>query len=212
MQKKEILNMISTEKDPEIDPLAGLVLQDESLLAELIKGLRSKKETYRYNCLKILDKIGTDESRRLYEYWDVFVDQLRSSNAYHRMTGIILLADLAYVDKERRFEIIFDDYFGLLDDEKVIVACYVGRYAWKIAEGEPQLCEKVVEALLGIVHTHHVEDRKALVSADIIPSLGRIYETSSNKKKIMGFVEGQLEASSPKARKAAKAFLRQHSE
>ena len=212
MQKQEILDMISTEKDPEIDPLAVLVLQDESLLTELIKGLRSKKETYRFNCLKILDKIGKDDPNQLYKYWDGLVEQLRSSNAYHRMTGIILLADLAYVDKEGRFENIFDDYFGLLDDEKVIVACYVGRYAWKIAEGEPQLREKVVEALLGIIHTHHVEDRKALVSADIIPSLGKIYETSSNKKKIMSFVEGHLDASSPKARKAAKAFLKQFGE
>ena len=210
MDKNDLLNLITTEKDPEIEPLIQTVVANADLLDDIFKGLLSKNEIYRYNCFKILDQISEKMPQKVYPYWDDLAGQLHSSNAYHRMTGITLLANLVFADKENRFEAIFDEYFGLLDDDKVIVSCYVGRYAWKIAEAKPLLREKVVEALLGIVNTRHRADRKDLISADIIPSLSKMYPDSANKEKIKTYVEMQLDASSPKARKAAKLFLDQY--
>ena len=50
-----------------------------------------------------------------------------------------------------------------------------------------------------------------MISADIIGAFEEFFEDSHNKEEILAFVERQLECSSPKTRKAAKAFLDKHS-
>jgi len=66
----------------------------------------------------------------------------------------------------------------------------------------------VVEKLLGIKNTHHEEDRKDLIKHDIIQSFSQIFEKIKRKNKIISFVEEEIHCSSPKTRKAAKAFFK----
>ena len=184
-------------------------------LKALVDGLVSKEDAYRYNCFEALLQISEDRPRVLYHEWDRFVELMGSGNAFHRSMALRLMANLTGADEEGRFEDLFDDYFGLLDDEKVMVARHLVQSAGQIARRKPHLREKIAEKLLDIdgrrtSRTHHAEGRKALIKADAVEFFETFFEELPDKERVLAFVESMLAGSSPKARKAGKAFLNKH--
>ena len=113
------------DKDANIESIAQKSIGNRELITELRDGLKSKDETLRYNCYKVLMQIAKDQSELLYPLWDYFVELLYSENSYHKMSAVHLLTNLVNVDQDDRFQKIFNKYFSLLDDKSVIVAIYV---------------------------------------------------------------------------------------
>jgi hypothetical protein len=201
--------MLADKKHPSLEEAVQLAASDEGVLKEVLAGVVSKDETFRYNCFKVLCQISEDHPLVLYPEWDYFIALLDSSNAYHRSIAVQILANLTSVDAQGRFEAIFDRYFDFLDDEKIIVTRYLVQNAGTIARAKPSLQARIVEMLLGIDETHH-HKHKDLIKADAIQSFEAFFADYPDKERILGFVEQQLECSSPKTRKAAKAFLNKH--
>lgn len=195
------------EKSIDVESVAKEALEDEKVLAALLEGIVSKKDTRRYNSFKVLLLISEEHPEVLSVKWDFFVDLLRSNNTYHKSSAINIIANLASADRAGRFDSIFDRYFDLLDDRSVVTARYVARNAGKIAKSKPHLQERISERLLDIDETHHDQGRKNLIKADVIESFGEFFAESPDKERILTFAEEQLECSSPTTRKAAKAFL-----
>jgi hypothetical protein len=90
-------------------------------------------------------------------------------------------------------------------DEKIVVTRYLVQSAGTIARARPSLRARIVDRLLGIDETHH--KHKDLIKGDAIQSFETFFEEVDNKEEILAFVQDQLECSSPRTRKAAKAFL-----
>ena len=206
----DLHKMLAAKEDLDLDEAIQLALADERVLKEILDGIVSKDDTYRYNCFKVLLQISEDHPLILYPEWDYFVGLLGSGNSYHRSIGLQIIANLTRVDDETRFDGIFDQYFGLLDDEKVITARYLAQSAGRIVRAKPHLQARITEKLLGIDGTHHAQGRKDLIKADIIQSFEEFFEDSRDKEEMLTFVENQLGCSSPKTRKAAKAFLNKY--
>jgi hypothetical protein len=204
----DLYEMLADKEHPSLEEAMQLAISDERVLKEILAGVMSKDEAFRYNCFKVLRQISEDHPLILYPEWDYFIALLDSSNAYHRSIAVQILANLTSVDAQRRFETIFDRYFDLLDDEKIIVTRYLVQNAGTIARAKPSLQAKIVEILLGIDETHH--KHKDLIKADAIQSFEAFFEDYPSKERLLEFVEQQLECSSPKTRKAAKAFLNKH--
>ena len=61
----------------------------------------------------------------LYGEWDYFQEMLQSPNNYHKYIAIYILASLTCVDKDNKFERIFDDYYGVLAGDKAMTASHV---------------------------------------------------------------------------------------
>jgi hypothetical protein len=202
---------LADKEHPNLEKAMQLALADGKALKMLLDGVVSKDDTYRYNCFRVLVQISDDHPLVLYPEWDYFVGLLGSSNSYHRSIALQIIANLTRADGENRFDGIFDQYFSLLNDEKVVPARYLAQSAGRIVRAKPHLQAGITERLLGIDGTHHTQDRKDLISADIIGSFEEFFEDSHDKEEILAFVERQLECSSPKARKAAKVFLSKHS-
>jgi len=204
----DLYEMLADKEHPSLEEALQLAISDEGVLKEILTGVVSKDEAFRYNCFKVLRQISEDYPMILYPEWDYFIALLGSSNAYHRSIAVQILANLTSVDAQRRFEAIFDRYFDLLDDEKIIVTRALVLSGGTIARAKPSLQARIVERLLGIEETHH--KHKDLIKADAIQSFEEFFEDYPDRGRILGFVEQQLECSSPKARKAAKAFLNKH--
>ena len=195
------------DKDVDIESVAEKALKDERLLSELMDGLTSKKETFRYNCFKVLMLISEKQRAVLYPEWDYFVEQLSSDNTYRRLSALHLIANLTKVDTENRFEKIFDKYFSLLDDKSVIPAAHIAGASGRIAKAKPQLETYITTQLLNIDKTHYNPERKDLIKGYAIEAFGEYFEEAIDKEKIIGFVKQQLKAQSPKTRKLAQEFL-----
>ena len=195
------------KKSIDIKAIAKKALKDSALMAELLDNLWSKKETIRYNSHKVLALISEEQPKTLYSSWDYLVKFLDSDNTYHKLSAVILLANITSVDRDGKFEKIFDKFYGLLEDRSFITAAYVSQASGKIALAKPKLQSKITNRLLRIDETHHQQERKDLAKAGIIEAFEQYYDQTRNKKKIVEFVEKQLNCESPKTRKKAKEFL-----
>jgi hypothetical protein len=195
-------------KNINIKAIAKKALKDDKLLAELLDNLWSKNETIRYNSHKVLCLISQEHPRILYPQWDYFAQFLKSDNTYHKLSAIHILANLIKADTKGKFEKMFDWFYGLLDDKSFITAAYLAGASGKIARAKPKLQAKITNRLLSIDKTHHQQERKDLVKASIIEAFEEYFEQTRNKKRILEFVEKQLNCESPKTRKTAKEFFK----
>ena len=196
------------DKNADIESIATKALRDNKLLSELLDGLKSKEETFRYNCYKSLMLISKTRGEVLYPAWDYFVELLHSDNSYHKMSAVHLLTNLVKVDREDRFQKIFDSYYSLLDDKSVIVAIYVAGNSAQIVRAKPHLENRITNILLNIDKTHHPAGRKELIKAGAIEAFMDFFTDSENKAKIVEFVTKQQDSESPKIRKIAGIFLK----
>ena len=202
----KLRQLLGDKEHPNLKEAKQVTLAEGEALKALLDGLVSKEDVYRYNCFEVLLQISEEQPRVLYPEWDYFIALLNSSNAYHRSIGVQILANLTQVDAQRRFEEVFDRYFDILNDEKIIVTRALVLSAGTIARFQPSLQARIVERLLSIDETHH--KHKDLIKADAIQSFEAFFEDYPDQERILRFVEQQLECSSPKTRKIAKAFLK----
>jgi hypothetical protein len=196
------------KKSINVKKVAKKALEDKAALSELLEGVLSKKEIIRFNSFKVLLLLSEEHPKVLYAKWDFFADLLSSPNTYFKYIAIHIITNFTKVDTESRFEKIFDKFYGLLDDKSVIPASHVAGSSAKIARAKPGLQTKITNKLLAIDKTHHQPERKDLIKGYAIDSLSEFFEESRNKKKILDFVEKQLNARSPRTRKKAKEFLK----
>jgi hypothetical protein len=196
------------DKNADIEGMAARALADKGLIPELLDGLKSRNETYRYNCHKVLLVISEEHGEALYPSWDHFVERLGSDNSYHKMSAALLIAGLVKVDTEDKFEDIFDKYYGLLDDKSMIVAYYVASSSARIVRAKPHLRGRITGKLLNIDKTHHPAGRRELIKTGVIEALDECMADSADRSNIVEFVRKQQDSESPKTRKAARAFLK----
>jgi hypothetical protein len=197
------------KKDVDIERVAQTARKDKKFLSELIGNLKSKKETVRFNSSKALNLLSQQNPDVLYPLWDFFVDLIEGENTYWKCSGIPIIANLTRVDEERKFEKMFERYFGLMDDKKgFIPAAYLARSSAVIVKAKPNLEAKITRELMKIEETHHDPQRRDLVKSYIIGAFDEYFEQAKDKKKIIEFVRIQLESDSPKTRKTASRFLK----
>ena len=196
------------DKKLDIEAATKVALKDKNIREELLNNLWSKNETLRYNSSKILFSVTELKPELLYSKFDDLVKFLDSDNTYHKLSAVLLLGNLTKADKDNKFEKIFSKYFSLLDDKSFITAAYIAQACGVIAIAKPNLQTKITNKLLAIDKTHHEQERIDLVKASIIETFEKYYEQAKNKKKILAFVEEQLNCQSPKTRKKAKKFLK----
>jgi len=193
-------------KEFDIDSYVEKLINDSELIPQYLDGLLSKNETYRYNCFKVLNVVSEKKPELLYPHWNFFVNHLNSVNNYHQMSAVTLIANITAVDKEQRFEEIFNSFYENLKNEKTIVPIYIIKSSGKIINYKPHLEGKITDLLINIKKIHPGKQIE-LVKSAVIESFSEIFNKSSKKNEIMSFVKNQLNSTSPKTKKAAKEFL-----
>ena len=193
------------KKGAKPEALAQLALKDEKVLQEAFDGVLSKNDVVRQNSFQTLNFLSEKYPDSLYDKWDFFAKLIRKGNSFHKYIAIWIIANLTKADPENKFEKLFDDYYGLLGDKSVIPAGHVAAKSGIIALAKPELQVKITNRLLDIDNT--VQKHKDLVKAGAIESFDAYFKESKDQKRIIEFVEAQLNCESPKTRKIAKEFM-----
>jgi len=195
-------------KKVDVESLAKKAIKDKNILSELLKGILAKKDEIRDPSFKALLYISKEHPELIYSEWDYFTELLTSDNSFHKYIAIYLIASLTRVDKENKFEKIFDKYYDLLDDKSVIPSSHTAKNSGKIATAKPNLQTKITNKLLSIDETHHKPERKDLIKGYAIEAFNEYFQKAENKKEILEFVKNQLKSKSPTTIKKAKEFLK----
>lgn len=194
------------EKNMDFEALAREALNNDDLFSELKEGVLSKNNNARQNSFKALQFLAEEYPEFLYPEWDLFQEMLHSSNNFHKYIAIYILASLTSVDKDKRFEEIFDDYYGILAGDKAMTASHVALNSSVIAHNKPELQSRIVDTLMRIDEIHQGK-QKELIKAYAIEALGKIYPEAEDKELIENFIKSQVDSKSPKTRNMAQCFL-----
>jgi hypothetical protein len=189
------------------------VEQNFDLLPVLLKGTCSPKAAVRYGCAKVLMDLSEEYPEKLYPYMDAFIDLLDSKYRILTWNAMAIIANLAKVDKEQKFDAIFDKYYSFLNNEYMVTVANVVGNSGKIALAKLQLISKITAGLLKVenisVTPHLTEECKRVIVEKAIGTFDLFFDKieEKEKKKVLAFVERQLDSSRRTLRTKAADFL-----
>lgn len=206
----EVIGELLDREGKCVEDVTQQAKKDAKLLKLVLEGVTSTNEPYRYNCSKVLSRISEQDPELLYPEWKRFEMLFRSENSFHRAIAVYVIARLARVDVKKQFEKIFARYFGMLDDESLMIARYVAQNAGRIAKSKPALMNRITSELLKVEKTHFDQGRRDLIFSDVLESFEEYFEESKDKEKIIALAKRLEHSRSPRAKKTAKQFLQRH--
>lgn len=193
------------------EELLQKVKQDNNLLQIVINGTTSSKAGIRYGCAKVLMDLSEENPKLLYPYMDDFIDLLDSKYRILTWNAMAIIANLTKVDINRKFDAIFDKYYGFIDDEYMVTVANVVGHSGKIALAKPYLIERITNELLKVENIsttpHLTEECKKVIAENAIKSLNLFFDKIEQKEKVMLFVKNHLNSPRKTLRRAAENFL-----
>ena len=195
------------------DGLRQLVERDFGLLPVLVEGTGSPKASVRYGCAKVLMDLSAEHPEQLYPYMDQFVGLLDSKYRILTWNALAIIANLAEVDVDKRFDAVFDKYYGFLDNEYMVTVANTVGNSGKIALAKPYLIPRITNELLKVEHVsvtpHLTEECKRVIAEGAVKTFDLFFDKldEKEKKKVLDFVERQLSSSRRTLSAKAKSFL-----
>lgn len=182
-----------------------------SLLPTILKGTSSSKATVRYGCAKVLVHMSEKYPEILYPYIDSFVLLLESKYRILTWNAMTIIANLTRVDIDRKFDAIFDQYYGFLNDEYMVTVANVVGNSAKIALAKPYLVQRITSRLLKVENIkltpHLTAECKRVIIEHTIRSFDVFFEKIEAKEQVLSFVRKQLGSTRKSLQKEAQSFL-----
>ena len=208
--ENELLKRL-VDKSLKTKQLLQNVKLDFNLLPTILKGISSSKAAIRYGCAKVLLDLSEEYPEQLYPYMDFFVDLLDSKYRILTWNALAIIANLTKVDKNRKFDAIFDKYFRFINDEYMVTVANVVGHSGKIALAKPYLIEKIANELLKVENIsttpHLTEECKRVIAEKTIKSYDLFFDKIRQKEKVTSFVKRQLNSPRKTLRTTAENFL-----
>jgi hypothetical protein len=200
------------------EELREKVEQNFDLLPVLLKGTCSPKAAVRYGCAKVLMDLSEVYPEKLYPHMGAFIELLDSKYRILTWNAMAVIANLAKVDKQDKLNAVFEKYYGFLSNEYMVTVANVVGNSGKIALAKPQLIPRITAELLKVenisVTPHLTEECKRVIAEKAVGTFDMFFDQigENEKKKVLSFVERQLDSSRRTLRTKAAEFLKKWGE
>jgi hypothetical protein len=188
-----------------------MVKQDFSLLPEVLNGVSSSKAAIRYGCAKVLMYLSEEHPEKLYPHMDSFINLLDSKYRILTWNAMAIIANLAKVDENKKFDAIFDKYYSFLNDAYMVTVANVVGNSAKIALAKPHLTEKITTELLKVENIsttpHLTEECKRVIAEKTIKSFAVFFSKIEQKEEVISFVARHSNSPRKTLKTAAEEFL-----
>jgi hypothetical protein len=203
---QKLANKSVTKKE-----LLQMVKQDFSLLPEVLNGVSSSKAAIRYGCAKVLMDLSEEHPEQLYPHMDSFISLLDSKYRILTWNAMAIIANLAKVDEDKKFDAIFDKYYGFLNDAYMVTVANVVGNSAKIALAKPYLTQKITTELLKVENIsttpHLTEECKRVIAEKAIKSFAVFFSKIEQKEEVISFVARHSNSPRKTLKTAAEEFL-----
>jgi len=193
------------------EELLQKVKQNLNILPEVLIGVSSSKAVIRYGCAKVLMDLSEEYPEKLYPHMDFFIDLLDSKYRILTWNAMAIIANLAKVDRDKKFDAIFGKYYSFLSDEYVVTVASVVGHSWKIALAKPYLAQEITNQLLkvGSISTspHLTEECKRVIAEKAIESFDKFFDLIDSREKVISFAKKHLDSPRESLKKKAESFL-----
>ena len=207
MDKPKAFQEEIQKKDADYGLLVQYALNDKNILDNAVQNLRSKQDNVRYNSYNILEILSENDPEILYDYWNFFIEQLRSTNTFYKFQAIHLTANLTKIDTQKKFDAISEEYFNQIHDKSIVTVNHLILASGRIIKYKSQFRQHILDMLLNIDKIRPNAKHKELTKAYVIEAFKKCYSELKDKPVVIDFVRNQLDSTSPKTKKAAKEFL-----
>jgi hypothetical protein len=188
------------------------VRENPDLLPEVLSGVSSSKAAIRYGCAKVLMDLSLEQPERLYPYMDSFLALLDSKYRILVWNSMAMIANLAKVDRDRKFDATFNKYYRFLNDEHMVTVANVVGNSGKIALAKPYLVQRITSELLKVENvstTPHLTDEcKRVITEKTIESFDMFFDRIEAKDKVISFVKRNQNSSRRSLKIKAESFLK----
>jgi len=188
------------------------VKQNYGLIPEILGGISSTKPAIRYGCAKVLMDLSEEEPEQLYPHMDFFIKLLESKYRILTWNALIIISNLPKVDKEKKFDSIFNKYYSYLDDEYMVTVANVVGNSGKIALAKPYLTQKITDKLLKVenisITPHLSEECKRVITEHAIKTFDTFFPQIEQKGKVISFVKKHINSSRVSLRTESEKFLK----
>jgi len=196
--------------------LHQMVEHNFELIPVLVEGMSSQKANTRYGSGKILMDLSEKYPEKLYPYIDSIIELLDSKYRIIIWNSMAIIANITPVDTEKKFDTIFNKYSSFLKDEYMITVANTIENLGKIAKAKPYLIQKITKEILEVENIkltpHLTEECKKVIAEKAIGSFELFFDNIEEKKKVLSFVEKQVESSRKSLRSRAAEFVKKHCE
>jgi hypothetical protein len=122
-----------------------------------------------------------------------------------------IIANLAKVDEDNKFDAIFGKYYSFLNDAYMVTVANVVGNSAKIALAKPHLAQKIAKELLKVENistTPHLTDEcKRVIAEQAIKSFALFFSEIEQKETVISFVARHRNSPRKTLRKTAEEFL-----
>ena len=206
----ELLRKLAT-KSITTKELFQKVEQNFNLLPEVLNGVFSSKAAIRYGCAKVLIDLSKKYPKKLYPYMDFFIDLLDGKYRILTWNAMAIMANLAKVDEDKKFDAIFDRYYGFLNDAYMVTVANVVGNSARIALAKPYLTQRITNELLKVENIsttpHLTEECKRVIAEKAINSFAVFFSKIEQKEKVISFVARHSNSPRKTLKTAAEDFL-----
>jgi hypothetical protein len=208
--ENELLQKLA-DKSLTKEELCQKVTQNYNLISTVLNGTFSSKASIRYGCAKVLMDLSEELPEELYPYMENFIALLDSKYRILTWNAMAIIANLAVVDEDKKFDAIFDKYYSFIDDEYMVTVANVVGHSGKIALAKPYLIERITDVLLDVENIstspHLSEECKRIIAENAIKSFDLFFDKIEQKEKVILFVKKHLQSQRKTLRKTADSFL-----
>jgi hypothetical protein len=192
MKEADILRKLE-RGDAEVEELAERAARNEQFLRHLLDRVSSPTARVKFASAKALRMISEKNPDSLYPHWEFFVSLLDSENSIIRWNAMDIIANLTPVDSHRRFEGLFNKFYGYLHEGSLITAGHVVDNSGKIAKAIPELHDKIAKELLKVEKVPlPTEECRNILIGKTISAFDAYSNNIRNNDQVIAFVKKQL--------------------
>lgn len=192
------------------EELAKEAAKSKDSLRQLLHGIASANPRVKFRSAKILRIISQKNPKLLYSSWGLFVKLLDSENNIIKWNAIDIVANLARVDSDRKFDKLFRKFYSaLLYEGSLITAGHVVSGSSTIVKARPDLQGKITQELLKMEKIPlPTEECRNILIGHTIKAFYAYLDHIKDKNEIASFARGQLNNSRRATKAKAEKLLR----
>ncbi len=194
------------------EALLQKVKENPNLIPEVLSGVSSSKAAIRYGCAKVLMDLSERQPERLYPYMDSFMALLDSKYRILVWNAMAIIANLVRVDGEKKFDKLFDKYYGFLNDPYMVTVANVVGNSEKVALAKPHLVQKITSELLKVENIsttpHLTVECKRVITEKAIEYFDMFFDRIEAKDEVLSFVKKNKNSPRKSLKTQAENFLK----
>jgi hypothetical protein len=171
--------------------------------------LNSKDPKVKYGFAKQLLKLGKDTPSLLYDYFDYWVEMMKSDNNILKWTAIDLIGYLSAVDRENKAEQKIKSLLGMLHGGHLITSNHAIFALGLIAKNKPEHRTKIIKELVAVSQDKFDTDEcKNIAIGKVVVALNEFLEDINDNKEVLTFIKQAQHSTRNATKKKADALMK----